>query len=184
MINLLQGTIVSKNISEVTLLTAGVGYQVLVSSLTSKKLITDKPATLYIYTHVREDALSLYGFQNPSDKNIFTLLLSVSGIGPKIALTICSTAPAPVIHQAITNSDVDFFTQIKGLGKKSAQRIIIDLKGLNLDQKSAADFPQVSAALKSLGFSSQEAREALQKVKNKSKLSDEQIIRLALKNLK
>lgn len=138
---------------------------------------------------MREDQLSLFGFLDQNSLDIFSLLLSVSGIGPKIALAIESVANPAKIKSAIQAADVDFFTAIPGLGKKSAQRIIIDLKSKlgelkELDLAEKASHTEALDALKSLGLSAKEATKAIQKVKNKDQLSQEDIIRQALKNLK
>lgn len=191
MISFLKGEVIAKSPTEVTLLTHGVGYQLFISTSTAQKLqLNQKDAQLHIYTHVRQDTLSLFGFASQNDKENFKLLISVSGIGPKIALAIGSVASSKSIERAVLNADVDFFSRVPGIGKKSAQRIIVDLKSkigtlkeLDLSEKTAQEYLQVKIALRGLGFSSQEAIDAIKKVKNKTKLSEEDIIRQALKNL-
>jgi len=190
MISFLKGTTINKATDRVTFLVGDVGYEIFVSPKTSSKLPLNKPTEIHIYTHVREDTLSLFGFIDNKTKDIFTLLLSVSGVGPKIALAIESVADSQKISQAIQNADVDFFTAISGLGKKSAQRIIVDLKSklgelkeLDLTETTAKNFAPVIDALKTLGFSAKEAKTATVEVKNKIELTQEEIIRQALKNL-
>lgn len=190
MISFLSGTVIDKNQNDLVLLVNGVGYQVITSPKTSTKIkLNQANVELYIYTHVREDTLSLYGFLDKSSKDIFTLLLSVSGVGPKIALAIEAAASSRQIESAIRAADVDFFTHIPGLGKKSSQRIIVDLKSKLGDLKDidltdqAEDFVETTQALKSLGFSAKEAKEAIGQVKNKSNLNSEEIIRQALKSI-
>lgn len=192
MIAYLKGHILDKKLNQLTLLTGGVGYHVHVSPRTATAYkLGQQDAQLHIYTHVREDTLSLFGFTDERSKNMFTLLLSVSGVGPKIALAVEAVAPPAQIERAIAEADVDFFSRIPGLGKKTAQRIIVDLKPkltslkeLDLSQEAGSSFIQVQAALRSLGFSAQESSEAIGKVKNKSNLSPEVIVRQSLRNLK
>jgi len=191
MINFLQGKIIAKTPTEVTLLAGDVGYQVIVSTRTAKTYsLNQKNASIHIYTHVRDDTLKLYGFIDVPSKDMFLLLLSVSGIGPKIALSVESTATGKQIASAIREAEVEFFTKIPGLGKKSAQRIIVDLKSklgtikeLDLTDQDADKYAQVSDALKSLGFTAKETRDAINNVKNKDKLSDSDIIKQALRIL-
>ncbi len=189
MINFLKGKVIEKSSDQLTLLVQDVGYQVLVSTKTLKELKLKTTASVYIYTHVREDTISLFGFLNSKQKQVFELLLSVSGVGPKIALAINNAGSVNQITSAIQSADVNFFTSISGLGKKSAQRIIIDLKSKlgsqqELDLKDAKTYPDVQAALKTLGISKKESLEAIAKVKNKDKLTDQDIIKQSLKQLK
>lgn len=192
MIAYLKGYILDKKLNQLTLLTGGVGYHVHVSSRTAAAYkLGQQDAAIHIYTHVREDTLSLFGFTDEPSKNMFTLLLSVSGVGPKIALAVEAAASPSQIERAIAAADVDFFSRISGLGKKTAQRIIVDLKPkltslkeLDLSQEVGSSFSQVQEALRSLGISAKEASEAISKVKNKFNLSPETIVRQALRNLK
>lgn len=90
--------------------------------------LENQKAVLYIHTHLREDNLSLFGFKTPQDLDIFELLLTVSGVGPKIALALLSSSTEENIKKAITESNLAFFSSISGVGKKTAQKIILDLK--------------------------------------------------------
>lgn len=189
MINYLEGTVIAKGPGEMTVLTGGVGYQVCVSSRTLRSTRLNEPAKLFIYTHVREDSLSLYGFSTEDDKDIFKLLLSVAGIGPKTALSICAQA-GDEIKQAVMDADVQFFSDIPGIGKKSAQRIIVDLKPklgtlkeLDLAAKEATEYTRAKQALQGLGFSAAEAVRAIALVSDKDRLKDEEIIKEALRQL-
>ncbi len=190
MINSLSGTIIDIISNEITLEVNGVGYQVFVPARIISSLSLNSLSQLFIYTHVREDLLQLYGFTDKEDKQLFMQLLSVSGVGAKTALAILSSGPAETIAAAIRNAEVEYFSAIPGIGKKSAQRIIVDLKSklgttkeLNLAEESN-QFMQVQLALKSLGFSKEEAKAALAKIENKDTLSESELIRQALKNLK
>lgn len=187
MINSLSGKIIDLTGNEITLDVNGVGYQVFIPVRLALSIKLDASVRMYIYTHVREDQLQLYGFTDKPDKQIFMQLLSVSGIGAKTALAILSSGSAETIAAAISNADVDYFSSIPGIGKKSSQRIIVDLKpklgAIKELDLSATENPQVLSALKSLGFTASEAKQALSKIDNKHQLSESDIIRQALKNL-
>jgi len=143
----------------------GVGYRVFVA----QKLFQSPPSSLFIYTHIRDDALDLYGFVSKEELQLFKLILSVSGIGPKTAIHIMDKGVS-AITQAVNQADVEFFTSIPRLGRKNAQKIIIELKSklgslkeLDLINDSGAS-RDVFNALIGLGFSRAEAREALNRV--------------------
>ncbi len=165
----------------------GVGYNVQVPA---KYLIAIKigtPHTLYIHTHVREDALDLYGFPEKNELALFTMLLSVSGIGPRTALGIVDRG-VTAVEQAVRKSDVEFFTAIPRLGTKNAQKIIIELKSklgaskaLNLSEDSS-EAKEVIDALLAMGFDKHEIKKALEKL-DPAIVSVEQKIRHTLKQL-
>jgi Holliday junction DNA helicase RuvA len=143
----------------------GVGYKVFVT----KQLLTQLPASLYIYTHVRDDTLDLYGFLSKEELQLFKLIISVSGIGPKTAIHIMDKGTQAII-QAVQQADADFFTTVPRLGRKNSQKIIIELKTKlgsrkDLDLTSAtSETKEALSALVGLGFSRAEAREALSQV--------------------
>lgn len=144
---------------------SGVGYQVRVP----QKLIQKLPSTLFIYSHIRDDAFDLYGFLTKEELQLFKLIISVSGVGPKTGIALIDKG-VEAITQAISRADVDFFTTVPRLGHKNAQKIIIDLKsklgGLkDLDLTSdTSETKEAINALIGLGFSKNEAREALNQV--------------------
>jgi holliday junction DNA helicase RuvA len=189
MIGLLTGTIVYKTGSSVILDVHGVGYRVLVpeSILVNLHLNTEN-TKLFTYTHVREEALDLYGFAAPEDLRIFEYLIGVSGVGPKSALGIFSVGTRSDILTAIATGNVDFFTAVPRLGKKNAQKIIIELKNKigsteDLDlSENAGEENEVIQALQGFGFTQREAQKALTSVNGKATTPEEQI-RLALKYL-
>jgi len=164
----------------------GVGYKVLVSSSLSSTI--GQPIKLFTHTHVREDLLELYGFTQPQDLKMFEYLISVSGVGCKTALTVFTVGSRKEIIQAIVSNDVSFFTSVPRLGKKNAQKIIIELKNkvggendLDLsDEGSEAD--EVILALKSFGYTQAEARQAVKMLNGKGETAGEKV-RLALKLL-
>lgn len=172
MIGYLKGIIKHKDSNNLIIDIHDVGYEVFVPGFVFLNSQINKPIELFIYTHVRDEEISLFGFTNHQDKQVFLQLISVSGIGPRTALNIISYAQGSAkIIQAIQNADVDFFTAVKRVGKKSGQRIIIDLKtkiGSNKDLEFETEADQdLIAALKHLGFDQQEIRKAIRSVDEK-----------------
>jgi Holliday junction DNA helicase RuvA len=124
----LRGRILSKRPNQVIVDCGGVGYDVVISVPTFTELGPEgAEASLHVHTHVREDALALYGFLHPQEKQLFERLLTVSGIGPKLAITVLSMAAVEVVG-AIRGNDVARLTKIPGVGKKTAERMILELK--------------------------------------------------------
>jgi len=168
----------------------GVGYKVLVpTSVLSKINGTGDAIKLYTHTHVREDLLELYGFIDPADLKVFSLLIGVSGVGCRTALGIFSVGTRGDIIQAISTGDVTFFTSVPRLGKKNGQKIIIELKNklgatgdINLSDDNGLEQQELINALKGFGFSQREAQEAIRGLNGKGETIEEKV-RLALKNL-
>jgi len=188
MIGFLQGTIFTVNNDTIILLINGVGYTVYLPWRTLQILQVGQNISLYIYTHVREDQLKLFGFENEKEKNLFLNLLNVSGVGPKTALSILSQHKPDEIEQAISKADVAFFTKIKGIGKKAGQKIIIDLKNkigslreLNLNNESQAFSEDIISALMTFGFLRRDIIPVLKEMDQG--LSEDQMIKLALQRL-
>jgi len=147
MIARLRGRILEKSPNQVIVDVQGVGYEVTIpvsafSSLPEK----GQPVQLHIHTHVREDALSLYGFLRLAEKQLFEKLLTVSGIGPKLAITILSGMPADEMVGAIRGGDLARLTRIPGIGKKTAERMVLELRD---KLPTAVGAPEMSAALTS-----------------------------------
>lgn len=173
MIAYLEGTVKFKGSSYLIIQTSGgVGYKV----HTPVDLITgamiDRPFTLYTYTHIRDDLLDLYGFADPENLALFELFLTVSGIGPKLALSIFSIGKLTKIKEAIVKGDVSFFTAVPRLGKKNAQKLMIELRPklgslgeLDLSAETG-ETKEIIDALKSFGFSANEAKEAIKSLKD------------------
>jgi Holliday junction DNA helicase RuvA len=148
-----------------------VGYKVFFNRKSNQSL----PSTLFIHTHVKDDALDLYGFITKEELQLFKLLISVSGIGPKTAINVMDKG-VEAITQAVSKGDVDFFTTVPRLGRKNAQKIIIELKSklgslteLDLSADSSETTDAISALI-SLGFSRSEARESLNQVSDQPTL--------------
>lgn len=164
MIARIEGSIVAKTTDALIIDTGGVGYRV----YTTPQILSgagDRMA-LYTYLSVRETALDLFGFQTLSELSFFEMLLSVSGIGPRSALAILGMAEPSVIASAISKGDSSYLTSVSGIGRKTAEKIVVELRDkvgtLGTDMVSG-DGDAVEA-LKSLGYSAQEAREALRLV--------------------
>jgi holliday junction DNA helicase RuvA len=168
----------------------GVGYKVIVpTSVLSKISSTGESIKLYTHTHVREDLLELYGFTEPADLKVFSMLISVSGVGCRTALGIFSVGSRNDIVQAISLGDVAFFTSVPRLGKKNGQKIIIELKNkigatgdLDLSSEEGVEQQEVVTALQAFGYSLREAQEAFRGLNDKGETVEEKV-RLALKHL-
>lgn len=151
------------------LLVNGVGYGITTGVLTLAKLTTLGQVDLFIYTHVREDKLELYGFLTAAEKNLFMLLLDVSGVGPKTGQNIVDGRASEVIS-AVQNADTAFFSSVPRVGKKLAQKIIIELRGKLGELKTLSLGPstikeqQIIEALVSLGFNEQLIAESMQEL--------------------
>ena len=188
MIATLRGTVEYRNDPYLVIEVNGVGYKVYA---TTNVLSTSAPSStikVFIYTHVKEDALDLYGFATQNELKLFELLLSVSGIGPKTAVGVFSVGSASEIITAVQNGNVDFFTTVPRLGKKNAQKLIIELKNklggtVDLDlSEGDTNSTDIISALKSFGFSDTEARGAIKSI-DSTVTTDEEKIKLALKYL-
>lgn len=188
MIGALRGEIFSSLGNQLILMVHDVGYRVFVVQKLSSISTKEKALTLYIHTHVRDDALDLYGFETHEELTLFELLITVSGIGPRTALAIIDRGVVAV-QKAVTSADVTFFTTIPRLGTKNAQKIIIELKNklgsitdLDLTGTGTGDTKDILDALTSMGFERTEALEAMKRVDpNISRVEDK--IRQALKFL-
>ncbi|MBR4828424.1 MAG: Holliday junction branch migration protein RuvA [Muribaculaceae bacterium] len=195
MIDYIKGTITELNPTYVVVDNHGMGYMVNISLSTYDSLNKNgqKEALIYVYEAIREDAHLLYGFASKKEREAFMLLISVSGVGPNIARMILSSMSVDEFNQAIAGNNVAMFKSVKGVGAKTAQRIIVDLKDkikladdtlLIQSDKSATGehFDEALAALVMLGFSQQASQKVLKSLFAKdSSLSVEQAIKLALK---
>src|SRR3972149_10394826 len=141
MIAYLEGLVKFKGISYLILQTCGVGYKVFTPINLIAKINAGDKISLYTYTHVRDDALDLYGFADQENLTLFELFLTVSGIGPKLALSIFSINKPDKIKEAIIKGDVDFFTGVPRLGQNNAQKLIIELRN-KLGDSSTLDLSE------------------------------------------
>jgi len=182
MIAFLRGSIIEKHPNQVIVETSGVGYDVQIPISTYTSLPdAGSQVSLRIHTHVREDALLLYGFWTMEEKLVFEQLISVSGIGPKLAITVLSGLATPDLVQAIRTSDIARLVRIPGVGKKTAERIVLELKDKLKPADGSAKIPaatqpgpsfsvletDVLSALQNLGCSRPAAEEAIRKAKSK-----------------
>ncbi len=170
MIGALRGEIFSCLGNQLLLMVHDVGYRIFVVQKLASTHSKGNTLTLYIHTHVRDDALDLFGFQTHEELVLFELLITVSGIGPRTALSIMDRGVI-AIQKAVTTADVTFFTTIPRLGTKNAQKIIIELKNklgsiadLDLSGNTTGDTKDVLDALISMGFGRAEALEAMKRV--------------------
>lgn len=187
MIAQLQGHIASIKEGSVVLEVGGIGYKVFVSPYTIGHISGGGLTTLHTHTYVREDSLSLYGFLTPEELDMFELLISVSGIGPKAGLGILSIADPHTIRAAILNHDPSVLTRVSGVGKKTAERVILDLEnkvGSISDMRRSGVTLDTDAldALTVMGYSVAEAREALKSAPADMKDVGEKV-KFALKHL-
>lgn len=194
MIAHLRGKLLAKHPNQAVVETAGVGYDVTISVPT----FSDLPAVgaevaLHIHTHVREDAIALYGFLRPAEKLLFEKLITVSGIGPKLAITILSGMPADEMVGAIRGNDVVRLTRIPGIGRKTAERMVLELRDKlpEAAPTAAPALPTLSAteedvlsALVNLGYQRAAAEKALAMVaKDGNAKSFDQMFRSVLGRL-
>lgn len=188
MIAQLTGTALHKMTDSVILDVNGVGYKVHTSLDTLTSLNEGSEVSLWTYLAVRENALDLYGFQSEEELNFFELLLGISGIGPKSALGVLSVAPVETLRSAVASGDTTYLTKVSGIGSKTAQKIVLELKdkigALESESGGAARQEESDAidALKALGYSHSEARNALKKL-DESITGTQERIRAALKIL-
>ena len=197
----IKGELAEKNIDSIVVEAAGVGYLIYIPTQYFDMLPDEgEDVKIYIYLCVREDAMILYGFLSKDDLEIFKLLITVSGIGPKGALAILSTLPADDLRFAILSGDSKAISKAPGIGAKTAQRVILDLKDkLSLEdafekklenQTSGAAVSMNSTvkndavmALNALGYSSTESLKAVSKVDITEDMDVEDVLKLALKNM-
>jgi Holliday junction DNA helicase RuvA len=190
MIGFLKGVVAARTTDGCFLDVAGVGYKLACSATTVAALPPEGgEARLWTHLHVREDALSLFGFATEAEQRIFEALLGVSGVGPKVALQVCSAFTPDALRKALVTDDVAAISSVPGIGKKTAQRMIIDLKeklalpdlevvGVRPDALSKA-----RSALENLGYSAGEVRVALSEASPAEEASVEDIVKSALRVL-
>lgn len=198
MLGYIKGKVLHSSDGTVLLENNGIGYEVLCSGAAYAKLISDGQGEVYTYLQVREDGISLFGFVSLEEKNMFLKLISVSGVGPKMGITILSSMNINDIAVAIANSDVKKLTAAKGLGKKTAERIILELR----EKVSAESLPEKGAAapeqpaekisdkeedavvgLMSLGYTRAESVRAVKRAEEAGAESMEEIIMTALRTM-
>ena len=191
MIAYLKGKIIYKGNTSIILENNNIGYKVFLGEELFNETSLSEEKEFFIYQQVKEDASDLYGFKNSSDLELFELLISVSGVGPKSALGILNMAGGADIKEAILSGDAASLTKVSGIGKKTAERLVLELKtkimrlsdGKELLNTSVSFGADEIDALISLGYSLVEARSALKEVDPKIKDSGERV-RAALKKIR
>jgi holliday junction DNA helicase RuvA len=184
MIAAIRGTVIARGADHVVVETSGVGYKVFVPRHPSRDEVL-----LHTHQVVREDAQALYGFETREELALFDLLIGVSGVGPKAAMAILSVARPAEIASAIASSDVTALARAPGVGKKTAERLIVDLRGKigRIAGEPATGAPLLTdddahAALVALGYTPSEASAALQGAPPRGKVSTEERVAAALRN--
>lgn len=194
LIDFIRGELIERGPEYAVVAAGPFGVRVLVPGSTASVLPHPGAAVLlFTYLQVREDTLTLYGFATRDERALFTQLLSVGGVGPKMALDALSALPVERLHAVIAAGDVETLARIRGIGRKTAQRIVLDLKGkLVLPEGLAAPLADDAAtgvravaeeALRSIGFSALEIASALSALPRDRDLSEEEAITLALRAL-
>lgn len=193
MITHLRGRLIEKKPTYLIIECGGVGYLAHISLNTFSKIGDEESVLLYTYLSVKEDSQSIYGFAEKLEREIFKLLISVSGVGPSIARTMLSSMSTSEIQQSIASADVAVIQSVKGIGAKTAQRVIIDLKDkiiktYGLDEVSVVQSNtskgEALVALEVLGFNSKQSDKVLDRIlKEDNSLGVEDLIKRALKNL-
>ena len=191
MIEYISGQIVDLMPTSVILECNGIGYFLNISLTTYSALSSKNSSKLYVYEAIREDAYILYGFLDRRERELFLLLISVSGVGPNTARMILSSLTPPELEQVIASGNVNMLKGVKGIGAKTAQRIIVDLKDkikrggdtLNISTPSNSEVQEEAlAALVMLGFSQIQSQKAIQKLLKEAPLMTvEEVIKAALK---
>ncbi|KKT15031.1 MAG: Holliday junction ATP-dependent DNA helicase RuvA [Parcubacteria group bacterium GW2011_GWF2_44_8b] len=190
MIACLSGTVRHKGLNALVVDVSGVGYKVLVTTETALEVAPSSPIFLWTHLVVRETSLELFGFLDKETLDTFELLITISGIGPKSALSILNVATPSMLRQAVASGDTTYLTRVSGIGKKNAEKIVLELKDkLKITKEDAStSSAQVRAegdaleALVSLGYNERDAREALKRVPKETEGASERV-KAALKLL-
>ena len=187
MIGFIEGKVKTTTQKYALIIVGGIGYKVSVPTELLSKLHPDMQCAVFTHLAVREDALDLYGFETENELSFFELLLSVSGIGPRSALGILNIANVSTLEQAIATGDTGYLTKVSGIGRKTAEKIVLELrdkmKGRSSNENSVDLRGESDAvlALQSLGYSQSEARDVLKDIP--SELTTNERIKKALKVL-
>ncbi|MBT6691731.1 Holliday junction branch migration protein RuvA [Candidatus Parcubacteria bacterium] len=166
MIAFIKGQTINKTNRSIVLLNSGVGYEVFLSAKNLEKAQIDKEQEYFIHSYIKEDAFDLYGFADFEELDFFKKLISVSGVGPKSALNVLALAEVEELKRAITSGDYDVLQQVSGIGKKTAERLVVELKEkfiVDLSEASVVTSSdrQVVNALVSLGYKQNEAQQII-----------------------
>mgnify|MGYP004454964663 CR=1 FL=1 len=197
MIAYVKGKVIDEFDGGVVLENNGIGYEILCSATAAAKLSANKEGAVYTYFQLRDDGVSLYGFDNKAEKAMFIKLISVSGVGPKLGISVLSGMSLTDLATAIATSDVKSLSRIKGLGKKTAERIVLELREkISADEDGVLISPvgatntvlssedeDAVIALTELGFSLADSRKAVQKAKEAGAKTAQEVISAALRSM-
>ena len=183
MISHINGKILYKEEKYLIVETGGIGYKIFTTSLVIQKMKMDSPVSLWTHFVVKEDSQDLYGFDTKDELDFFELLIGISGIGPKSALNILNLASLESLKKAVSSGDTSHLIKVSGVSKKNAEKIVLELKGKfgNETELTLRDEVDALEALKSLGYSHKDAREALKENGNGG--TTEERVKAALKIL-
>lgn len=187
MIAHLKGKVIYKDLRFAVIEAGGVGYKVFVTTSLLDKLDVETETEIWTHQAVREDSVSLYGFSSMEELNFFELLISISGIGPKTALSILNISSIQNLRRAVASGDTSHLTKVSGIGRKIAEKIVLELKDKIKDFGSEegselGDEIDVLEALKAIGYREQDAREAMKSISGKTTSTGEKV-KMALKIL-
>lgn len=187
MIAVVQGEVIATGQDSLVIMVNGIGLHVYVPSQTAAQASVGEPVYLHTQLIVREDSITLYGFENEHERDFFNLLLGVNGVGPRMALGILSTLSVDAIRRAVLSEQSAVFGRVPGVGKKTAQKILLHLQGRVGEEESFEQIAglmdvdgEVLEALTSLGYSVVEAQAALQSIPRDAPADVEERLRLAL----
>ena len=172
MISHIAGKVIFKGERHIIIDVGGLGYKIFIPAGAHKNIVLNEPTALWTHLHVREDAMELYGFLHYAELEFFELLIGISGIGPKSALGVLALAPVDTLKRAIASGDTSYLTKVSGIGRKTAEKIVLELKeklghgkALLVGTDDLQHDADVLEALVSLGYSAPQAREVLGKLK-------------------
>ncbi len=197
MIDFIEGEIVDLDLESCVVLVGGIGYRIHISKMTSQRLMGRENVRLLTSLQVREDSMTLYGFESADERKLYEMFNTVKGIGPRVALNILSIAHHQELRSAIVSGDIKFLQQAPGLGKKSAERIVLELKDkvgeviweeVQIIEEQVVEIFEETDELKlaidgliSLGYTEREAKAALKG--QPEELTAEELLRIGLKSL-
>lgn len=191
MIGYLKGKIISSKPTHILLDVNGVGYMIKISINTFERISGKDTVSLFIYTNVKEDAITLFGFYSEAEKEMFELLISINGVGPKSALSLLSGISTDDLRQAIITNNIERIVAVPGIGRKTAERLILELKNKVRDIKEEGISPakpslqkEAVAALTTLGYNLASSEKAVNKILSELPNSSlEELIKRSLKEL-
>lgn len=193
----IKGTVTEIGTDEIIVETGGIGFSVFTSSQDSARLTKNQQTTIYTHLNVREDDMSLFGFLTKEERSVFRMLINISGVGPKSALSILSCLSVDELRMAVLSDDYKVIAKANGIGPKTAQRLVIELRDKfhledvlgEYDEASPATsapediVSETAMALSSLGYSNVEALRAIKKVPDSESMTVEQLLKAALKHI-